>query len=54
MEAMAILGPDMTRSRLRHALSVLGGVSKQEAKDWEKQWRELNAAVAVDASGSAE
>ncbi|HQV41920.1 MAG TPA: glutamate--tRNA ligase [Moraxellaceae bacterium] len=54
MEAMAILGPDMTRSRLRHALSVLGGVSKQEAKDWEKQRRDMNAVAVVDASEGAE
>lgn len=54
MEAMAILGPDMTRSRLRHALAVLGGVSKQEAKDWEKQWRDMNAAAVVDAPGGAD
>lgn len=44
MEAMAILGPDMTRARIRHALGVLGGVSKNETKEWEKSWREQQAA----------
>lgn len=44
MESMNILGPDMTRARLRQALAVLGGVSKQEAKDWEKTF---NAQIAV-------
>lgn len=32
MEAMAILGPDITRARLREAIAVLGGVSKKETK----------------------
>ncbi len=36
MEAMAIMGPDMTRARLREAIAVLGGVSKKEAKELEK------------------
>lgn len=49
MESMNILGADMTRSRLRHALTVLGGVSKQEAKDWEKAWKEAAAAAEAPA-----
>lgn len=36
MEAMVILGPDLTRARLRHALTVLGGISKHETKRLEK------------------
>ena len=28
MDSMAVLGPDMTRARLRSALDVLGGFSK--------------------------
>lgn len=43
MEAMNLLGPDITRYRLRQALAVLGGVSKNEAKEWEKAWRALQA-----------
>lgn len=46
MEAMAILGPDMTRARLREALAVLGGLSKKEAKEVEKQLAELRRQVA--------
>ncbi|HCT41757.1 MAG TPA: glutamate--tRNA ligase [Moraxellaceae bacterium] len=53
MDAMAILGPDMTRSRLRHALAVLGGVSKQETKDWEKAWRDMSSAAVVDSPEGA-
>ena len=36
LDAMQILGPDLTRFRLRQALELLGGVSKKENKDWEK------------------
>lgn len=32
MEAMAILGPDITRARLREAITLLGGVSKKDTK----------------------
>ncbi|MBL4606303.1 MAG: glutamate--tRNA ligase [Pseudomonadales bacterium] len=38
MDSMAILGPDMTRARLRHALGVVGGVSKKELKRLEKEF----------------
>ncbi|WP_148254415.1 glutamate--tRNA ligase [Aidingimonas lacisalsi] len=41
LDAMAILGSDMTRARLRHAVDVLGGVSKKQAKRFEKEYREL-------------
>ncbi|SHF00938.1 glutamyl-tRNA synthetase [Modicisalibacter ilicicola DSM 19980] len=41
MDAMAILGSDMTRARLRHAIAVLGGVSKKQAKRFEKEFREI-------------
>jgi len=41
MDAMAILGSDVTRARLRHAIDVLGGVSKKQAKRFEKEYREL-------------
>ncbi len=39
MDAMAIIGSDMTRARLRHALEMLGAPSKKEAKEWEKEFR---------------
>ncbi|WNL38009.1 glutamate--tRNA ligase [Halomonas sp. PAMB 3232] len=41
MDAMAILGSDVTRARLRHAIVVLGGVSKKQAKRFEKEFRAL-------------
>ncbi|MBD3649341.1 MAG: glutamate--tRNA ligase [Pseudomonadales bacterium] len=40
-DSMAILGPDMTRARFRHALDVLGGVSKKQAKNLEREYRGL-------------
>jgi len=41
MDSMAIIGPDMTRSRLRHALEVMGGFSKKETKRVEKEFAAL-------------
>ena len=38
-DSMALLGADLTRIRLRDALSALGGISKQAAKQLEKQFR---------------
>lgn len=36
MQSMVTLGPDLTFARLRHALEIVGGPSKKEAKIWEK------------------
>jgi glutamyl-tRNA synthetase len=41
MDAMAILGSDVTRARLRSAIEVMGGVSKKQAKRFEKEFREI-------------
>ncbi|TNC79940.1 MAG: glutamate--tRNA ligase [Oleiphilus sp.] len=41
MDSMAMLGPDMTRARLRHALNVLGGFSKKDSKRVEKEFKQL-------------
>lgn len=43
MDSMAMLGPDMTRARLRHALNVLEGFSKKETKRVEKEYQSLIA-----------
>ncbi|MEE4661614.1 MAG: glutamate--tRNA ligase [Halieaceae bacterium] len=40
-DAMVLLGPDMTRARIRHAIEVLGGVSKKAIKRIEKAYREI-------------
>jgi len=41
VDAMHLLGPDMSRARLRHAIEVLGGVSKKSGKRLEKEYRSL-------------
>lgn len=46
VDSMAILGPDMSRARLRHAVNVLGGVSKKEMKRFEREFRDLDTAEA--------
>lgn len=42
MDSMALLGPDITRARLRQAIDVLGGVSKKKMKKLEKAYAKLN------------
>jgi glutamyl-tRNA synthetase len=45
LDTMALLGPDMSRARLRHAINVLGGVGKKKLKKMEKTYRGHEAAV---------
>ncbi len=40
-DAMTLLGPDMSRARIRHAIEVLGGVSKKGLKKLEKEYTNL-------------
>ncbi len=42
VDSMAMLGPDMSRARIRHAIEVLGGVSKKAARRLEKEFQQLN------------
>ena len=44
VDSMDMLGPDMSRARIRHAIEVLGGVSKKAAKRLEKEFQALNSA----------
>ncbi len=41
VDAMAILGPDLSRARLRAAVNTLGSPSKKETKRWEKEFQAL-------------
>jgi glutamyl-tRNA synthetase len=41
MDAMTLLGSDMSRARLRQAIDVLGGVGKKQAKKLEKEYTQL-------------
>lgn len=43
IDSMTALGLDVTRARLRDAITALGGVSKKEAKRLEKQYRDFDA-----------
>lgn len=52
LDSMALLGPDMSRARVRHALDILGGVGKKKMKKMEKEYRGI--AAAIDAQLNAE
>ena len=52
LDTMALLGPDMSRARVRHALDTLGGVGKKKMKKMEKEYR--NIAAAIEAELNAE
>ena len=41
-DSIAILGPVMTRARLRNAIEACGGVSKKAVKRLEKAYADLN------------
>lgn len=41
IDAMAILGLDLVRARLRHALELLGGFSKKRSKEVEREYQQL-------------
>lgn len=40
-DSMVVLGPDMSRARLRHALDLLGGVGKKKLKKLEKRYVDI-------------
>jgi glutamyl-tRNA synthetase len=42
MDSMAMLGSDLSRMRIRHAIEVMGGVSKNQAKLLEKDYKALS------------
>ncbi len=44
VDSMELLGPDMSRARIRHAIEVLGGVSKKAMKRLEKEYQQLSGA----------
>lgn len=50
VDSMELLGPDMSRARLRHAIEVLGGVSKKAMKRLEKEYQAVGAALAAIAN----
>ena len=40
-DSMTLLGPDLSRARIRHALEALGGLSKKQAKKLDKAYAAL-------------
>jgi len=40
-ETLQLLGPDLCRSRLREALQALGGLSKKQLEELEREYRKL-------------
>jgi len=43
IDSIAVLGLDITRARLRHAINVLGGISNKQLKKMEKEFADLDA-----------
>jgi glutamyl-tRNA synthetase len=43
IDSIAVLGLDITRARLRHAITVLGGISNKQLKKLEKEFADLGA-----------
>jgi glutamyl-tRNA synthetase len=50
VDSMELLGADMSRARIRHAIEVLGGVSKKAAKRFEKEFQGLGGATGQDST----
>ena len=48
LDSMVILGPDMSRARVRHALGVIGEVGKKKLKKMEKDYQGYLAAMAAE------
>lgn len=49
-ESLEILGADVSRARLRHAVDALGGISKKQGKAYDKQYAALAARPPANAS----
>lgn len=45
MESMVLLGPDISRARIRHAIEVLGGLGKKKLKKLDKAYSALQVAI---------
>ena len=41
MDSMNLLGADMSRARIRHAIDLLGGIGKKKLKKLEKEYQQL-------------
>jgi len=52
LDTMALLGPDMSRARLRHAIDVMGAPGKKKLKKLEKEYTSL--VIAIEKAESAD
>jgi len=50
IDSIAILGLDLSRARLRHAMNVLGGVSGKQQKKLEKEFQSLSNSAGSEQS----
>jgi glutamyl-tRNA synthetase len=48
VDSMHMLGSDLSRARLRHAIELLGGISKKKLKDVEKAYASLRASSGTE------
>ena len=48
IDSMEMLGSDLSRARIRHAIEILGGISKKKLKDVEKAYAALGAGAPGD------
>ncbi len=53
IDSMVLLGPDMSRARLRQAIDVLGGVGKKKLKKLEKEYAVLGQQTAQNSDGQS-
>ena len=53
-ETMAILGRDMTRARIRHAIDVLKPLSGKEQKRWQSEYQKLETEYLAEKTVSSE
>ena len=51
LDSMALLGPDMSRARVRHAVDVLGAPGKKKLKKMEKDFQHLLTVMATAEQG---
>lgn len=53
MDAMVILGPDMSRARLRHSLNgIFGEIGKKQLKKLEKKYESIKRVSVTDSSAA--
>ncbi len=45
LDSMAMIGPDLSRARVRNAVNLLGGVSKKAMKKLEKEYRGISQQI---------